>query len=112
MVTSELTWVEFASVVSAAGRAKRIGAPKPMLDLFDVDCGADGPITLLRLDSATVLPMARQLVTWYAARMLGAVHLAVAATDAMAVAAGEPVVLVTRDGQQAMVATEHGLSVL
>ena len=111
VVTSELTRVEFAGVVVAAGRARRIREYRRLLDRFDVDCGVDGSISLLELDRAVVLPMARRLVTEHSVRTLDAIHLAVALTDATVLAAGEPVVLVTRDRQQAAAARAAGLSV-
>jgi uncharacterized protein len=111
VVTSELTRVEFASAVGAAARKLRVAEPTPILDRFDLDCGEDGPLTLLRLDTKVVLPLARRLVSQQAVRTLDAIHLAVVLTDATALAAGEPVVLVTRDTQQAKAATALGLSV-
>jgi hypothetical protein len=80
--------------------------------MFDLDCGDDGPFTLLRLDPRVVLPMARQLVGQQALRTLDAIHLAVALTDAAALTDGEPVVLVTRDEQQAAAARALGLGVV
>jgi predicted nucleic acid-binding protein len=111
VVTSELTRVEFASAVVAAARARQVAAPTPVLERFDLDCAEEGPFCLLRLDSQVVLPLARRLVAQQAVRMLDAIHLAVALTDATALAAGEPVVLVTRDRQQAEAAKALGLSV-
>ena len=111
VVTSELTRVEFASAVSAASRALRVDEPRALLDRFDLDCGEDGAFTLLRLDSQTVLPLARRLVSQQAVRTLDAIHLAVALTDATALAVGEPVVVVTRDRRQAAAAKALGLSV-
>jgi predicted nucleic acid-binding protein len=111
VVTSELTRVEFASAVSSASRARRTEVPRTVLDRFDLDCGEDGPFALLRLDSAVVLPYARRLVAAHAVRTLDAIHLAVALTDATALAPGEEVKLVTRDRQQATVARAAGLPV-
>jgi len=51
------------------------------------------------------------MVTTHTVRTLDAIHLAVALTDATALAAGEPVVLVTRDQQQAAAARAVGLPV-
>jgi predicted nucleic acid-binding protein len=112
VVTSELTRVEFASAVTAATRAHRLEMRSRLLHRFDLDCGPSGPFTLLRLDSAEVLPVARRLVTHQQVKTLDALHIAVALTDATALAAGEPVVLVTRDKQQAAAAEAVGLSVL
>lgn len=112
VVTSELTRVEFAGAVAAACRARRIRKPRTLLDRFDLDSSVDGSISLLHLDSPVVLPLARRLVTEYLVHTLGAIHLAVVLTDATALAAGEPVVLVTRDRKQASVATELRIPVL
>lgn len=111
VVTSELTRVEFASAVSSASRALRVAEPRAVLDRFDLDCGEDGAFTLLRLDSQVVLPLARKLVSEQRLRTLDAIHLAVALTDATALAAGEPVMFVTRDNQQAAAAKALGLLV-
>lgn len=109
VVTSVLTRVEFASAVAAAGRAARLRRPRVLLDRFDADCGDGGAVTLLDLDAATALPLARQLVREYPVRTLDALHLAVALTAAAEVAAGEPVSIVTRDRAQAVAAESLGL---
>ena len=111
VATSELTRVEFASAVAAARRAGKIRETRSLLDRFEVDCAVDGSINLLHLDPPVVLPMARRIVTEHAVRTLDAIHLAVALIDATALAAGDPVVLVTRDKQQAEAARALGLSV-
>ncbi len=109
VVTSELTRVEFASAVAAAGRAGRLRRPRVLLDRFDRDCNGNGPFTLLALHPAAVLPLARRLVREHAVRTLDAIHLAVALTDAVDLAAGEPVSMVTRDRAQAAAAESLGL---
>lgn len=112
VVSSELTRVEFASAVSAASRARRIAKPRPVLDRFDLDCGEEeGVFSLLRLESAVVLPHARRLVAMHSIRTLDAIHLAVALTDATSLAAGDEVKLVTRDQRQAAAARAAGLAV-
>jgi predicted nucleic acid-binding protein len=111
VVTSELTRVEFASAVTAAYRSHRVTQPSVVLDRFDADCGDEGTLTLLRLDCETALPLAYQLVTSQRLRTLDAIHLAVALTEATALAAGEPVTVVTRDQQQAAAAVARGLTV-
>jgi uncharacterized protein len=111
VVTSELTRVEFASAVAAAHRGGRVVQPERYLDWFDEDCDQDGPLTLVRLDAAAVLPFARELVTVERLHTLDAIHLAVALTDGRALAAGDQVVLVTRDTQQAIAAKARGMSV-
>ncbi len=49
VATSSLTRVELASAAHRAARAGRIRDGRAMLDRFDADCGADGPIMRLRL---------------------------------------------------------------
>jgi len=111
VVTSELTRVEFASATAAACRARRLSDPCPVLDRFDLDCGDDGVIAMLRLDPEATLPLARQLVTEHPLRSLDAIHLAVALTTATQLAAGEPITVITRDERQAAAAQAIGLSV-
>lgn len=112
VVTSELTRVEFASAVAAAARAGRLRRPRVLLDRFDRDCGDSGPLTLLALDPAAILPLARRLVREHTVRTLDAIHLAVALTDAVELAAGEPVSMVTRDRAQAEAAESLGLTLV
>jgi predicted nucleic acid-binding protein len=109
VVTSVLTRVEFASAVAAAGRAGRLRRPRVLLDRFDADCRGSGPLTLLDLDTAATLPLARRLVREHPVRTLDAIHLAVALTEATDLAAGEPVSMVTRDKTQAAAAESLGL---
>lgn len=109
VVTSVLTRVEFASAVAAAARAGRLRRYRVLLDRFDADSGDDGPLTLLDLDTASALPLARRLVREHQVRTLDALHLAVALTDAVELAAGEPVSMVTRDCAQADAAESLGL---
>jgi hypothetical protein len=111
VVTSELTRIEFAGAVTAAFRAARTEGADDLLARFDVDCGDDGVITLLRLDPATAFPAAQRLVTEHVLRTLDAIHVAVALTDVTKLAAGEPVELVTRDKRQAAAAAALGLLV-
>jgi predicted nucleic acid-binding protein len=111
VATSELTRLEFASAAAAARRAGKIRDIRSLLDRFETDCGVDGAITVLQLDNAVVLPLARRLVTEHAVRALDAIHLAVALTDPTLLATGDPV-LVTRDRAQAAVAKKLGLPVI
>lgn len=110
VVTSTLARVELASAVAAAARAGRLDRPRLTLDRFDADC-ANGPVTLLSLDSEEALPLAYRLVAEYPLHSLDAIHLAVAMTKAAVLAAGERLVLVTRDGRQAEAAQALGLEV-
>jgi predicted nucleic acid-binding protein len=108
VVTSELTRVELASASSAAVRGGRLKQARIVLDQFDADCADDGPLALIRLDPATVLPRARDLVCTHSLRTLDAMHLAVALGEVTDMAAGEPVVFVTRDAAQAAAARALG----
>lgn len=110
VVTSSLTRVEIASAAHRAARAGRIRDGRAMLDRFDADCGADGLIVRLRL-RPDGLAVAVDLVAAHALRALDAVHLAVALTDAVALAGEEPLTFVTRDAEQATAARAHGLTV-
>jgi uncharacterized protein len=112
IMTTELTRVEFTSAVAARARARKVRNFQALIELFDADCGVNGSINLLRLNNAAVLSVARRLVTEHALRTLDAIHLAVALTNETAIATGEPMVLVTRDRQQAAVAKELGMPVL
>lgn len=109
VVTSELTRVELASALGTAARSGRLRRPDWLLARADADCGPDGPIALLALDPGTVLPRARQLVLDHPVRTLDAIHLAVAATTATELAAGEPLEFVTCDQRQAQTADVLGL---
>jgi hypothetical protein len=104
VVTSEVTRVEFASAVAAAGRAGRLSQAPMVMDRFDADCGDEGPLTLLRLDPEPVLGLAYELVRDHRLRTLDAIHLAVALTDAVDLAGGEKVTVITRDEEQAAAA--------
>jgi hypothetical protein len=111
VVASELARIEFASAVTAAFRDGRVSQAAKVRTRFDADCAEDGAITLLRLDPATVFPVAYDLVTSHQLRTLDAIHVGVALTDVTNLAAGEPVVFVTRDHRQAAAAQASGLTV-
>lgn len=111
VVTSELTRLEMASAVHAAHRDGRVTEPDELLEVFDADCGEDGPIALLRLQHDVVLGLATTMLSEHPLRSLDALHLAVARTAAVDLAAGEPVVLVTRDHRQAAAAAALGMAV-
>jgi uncharacterized protein len=108
VVTSELTRVEFASALAAARRAGGLDQVSDVANRFALDCGDEGPLSLLRLDPGVVLPMAHDLVCRHRLRTLDAIHLAVALTSATALA--DEVVVLTRDAQQVEAAQELGLS--
>lgn len=111
VVTSELTRLEMVGAVHAAHRAGRLDDPDARVAVIDVDCGADGPITLLRMEPDVVFAEATRLVARYPLRSLDALHLAVARTTAAELACGEPIVLVTRDIRQGAAARELGMTV-
>lgn len=110
VVTSALTAVEFASAVAAAFRAGRVPSEPDLIARFDRDTGRTGPISLLRLRPEPVLTMARELVVEHRLRTLDAIHLAVATTDGVALAAGDPFVFVSRDADQLAAASTLGLA--
>lgn len=112
VVTSELTHVEFTSAIAAAHRAGRISNPDAILADFESECGEYGAFSLLAFDSATILPMARQLVLDNPLRAMDAIHLATALIEAVSLAGGEATALVTRDNRQAAAAKVCGLRVL
>jgi uncharacterized protein len=111
VVTSELTRLEVASAVHAAVRAGRLRRADGVLRRADRDWGVEGPVALLALRPAEVLPAARQIVLDHPVRTLDALHLAVATTTAAELAAGDPVEFVTRDARQADAAKALGLPV-
>lgn len=111
VVASELARVELTSAVTAAGRARRLRRPQRLLDRFDADCGPDGPLSLLRLRPEIVLPAAVELVRNHGLRTLDGIHLAVAVEEARPLAGAAGLVFVTRDAEQARVATTLGMDV-
>ncbi len=111
VVTSELARVELTSAITAAGRARRLRRPQRLLDRFDADCGPAGPLALLRLRPEVVLPAAIELVKSHGLRTLDGIHLAVAVAEARPLAGAAGLVLVTRDTDQARVATALDLVV-
>ncbi|MGH4022258.1 MAG: type II toxin-antitoxin system VapC family toxin [Pseudonocardiaceae bacterium] len=104
VVTSELALVELSAAVHAAHRAGRVARPSDILNGIERDCGWGRPVALLRLQPDVVLPLARDLVSAHPLRSLDALHLAVARSPAAELAAGEPIVLVTRHHQAAAAA--------
>lgn len=111
VVTSELTRVELASAVEAAVRAGRMRRSTGLLARADRTWGRDGPVALLALEPRTVLPLARTIVLDHAVRTLDALHLAVACSTTLELAAGDAVEFVTRDARQAEAASALGLVV-
>lgn len=110
VTTCELSRVEYASAVRRAASSGRILDAQGYLDRFDLDASGH-PITLLALRSEPILRRAYELVGIHRLRTLDAIHLAVALEDGRAVAAGEELVFVTRDADQATAAHALGLAV-
>lgn len=111
VVTSEFTRLELASAVLAAARNSRLGDPAPLLARIDADCRPGGPVALVRLDAAAVLPRAYDLVRAYPLGAADALHVAVALAASGPGGPAEEVVFVTRDARQGEAARAEGLSV-
>jgi predicted nucleic acid-binding protein len=107
VLTSELARLELARAVKSAERAGRLPDVAPVLEKIDAHLGTR--IALIELRAEIVLPRARDLVLQHRLNTLDAIHLAVAIEEREAL--GEPVIFVTRDGEQAIVARELGLEV-
>jgi predicted nucleic acid-binding protein len=111
VVTSELTRVELASAAEAAVRAGRIRRSAGLLARADRAWSEDGPVALLALEPRVVLPLARRIVLDHAVPALDALHLAVAGSTTVKLAAGDPIEFVTRDPRQAEAASALGMLV-
>lgn len=110
-MTCEIARVELASAVRAAGRAGRLIAWQRVLDGIDAEIGPGGRIKLVALRSDPIFASARRLLLDHKLRTLDAIHLAVALEDGRSVAAGDDLVFVTRDADQAAAASALGLTV-
>ncbi len=107
VATSELSRLELARAVKSAERAGKLPDVAPVLERVDAHLGTR--IALIELRAKTVLPVARGLVLQHRLGTLDAIHLAVAVEESEAL--GEPLVFVTRDGEQAIAARELGFEV-
>jgi predicted nucleic acid-binding protein len=105
VLASELVRVELARAAKNAERTGRIAAAQHVLDRIDADLGR--AIALVELEPATILPRARGLVLEHRLGTLDAIHLAVALDEARR--SRRPLVLVTRDADQAAAAKALGL---
>jgi hypothetical protein len=105
--TSELARIEVASALESARRSGRAGDTRMVARQFDAETSEGGPIQLLRLRPAAVLPVAHALVTRHPLRTLDAIHLAVA----MDLREDDHIVFVTRDRAQAEAALAEGFEV-
>lgn len=111
VISSALARVELASAVRSGARAGRIHDEDVLQKQILADCGEGGPVVLVELRGAAMLPVAYELVRNHKLRTLDAIHLAVALEEAPAFAGSEEVVLVTRDADQAAAARSLGLDV-
>lgn len=110
-VTSAIARVELASALRAAGRSGRLPTWDVTLDRIEADVAAEGRVKLIPLRVDPILESARRLVLDHRLRTLDAIHLAVALEDGRTLAAGEKLVFVTRDADQAAAAAALGLAV-
>ncbi len=110
-VTSAIARVELASALRAAGRSGRLPTWEVRLDRIEADLAAEGRVKLIPLRADPILESARRLVLDHRLRALDAIHLAVALEDGRTLAAGEELVFVTRDADQAAAAAALGLAV-
>lgn len=111
VLTSELATVEVASACMAAERGGRIDDGRRLTDGFRALCGPGGRIRLLDLAPTSVFAKACGLMQEHRLYALDAVHVAVALTEVVPLAAGEPVRFVTRDRTQAQAARALGFTV-
>lgn len=99
--------------LAAAARAAGVPAPGDLTARFDADCLPGGPLVALALrpDDGPVGETAARLLAAHPVGTAAALHLAVALEVAvpLAAAAGDEVVLVTRDPAQAEAARAAGL---
>jgi len=112
VVVSEVARIELASAMARVGRSGRLPNWKSVLEQIDNDFGDAGPIALVAIRAETVFPAARRLAVESGLRAMDAVHLAVATEECPAIAAGDDVVFITRDREQANAAAALGLVVL
>ena len=108
VVTSEVSRIELASAVHAAGRARRSRSWERLLARIEVNFRPGGPTELLELRPAVVLDRCYRLVVDYGLRTLDALHLAVALEECPAL--DDDIVFVTRDADQASAAAAIGLA--
>jgi hypothetical protein len=112
VVSSEIAALEFTSALSRAATGGRVRTSKRLVQAFEQDCAAEGPISLLPFEPAPVFAATRRLVAGHALRTLDALHLAVAMTDGRAAAGTGALLFATFDAQQARAARAEGLRVV
>lgn len=111
-VTSELARLEFASATMAAARTGRARTPRTVLARFDADCGDGGPLALIALQPAVVLPEAHRLLGEHPLRTLDAIHLAVALAEVRHLSNPDQMGFVSRDDAQLRAAAAEGFHCL
>ena len=109
VVTSELSLVEVTRALGAAERSGRIPNAFSALVGVEEDFTERGPVLVIELRPYPLLRRAREIVLAHRVGTLDAIHLAVALEESEAL--GEPIVFVTRDGEQAIAARDLGLEV-
>jgi hypothetical protein len=112
VVSSEIAALEFTSALSRAATGGRVRTSKRLVQAFEQDCAAEGPISLLPFEPGPVFAATRRLVAGHALRTLDALHLAVAMTDGRAAAGTGALLFATFDAQQARAARAEGLRVV
>jgi len=108
VITSELSLVELSFALRAAECSGRLHDAGAALAGVEEDFSASGPVLVIGLRPDPVL-RARQVVLAHRVGTLDAIHLAVAIEASESL--GEPIVFVTRDGEQAIAARELGFEV-
>ena len=109
VITSELSLVEVTRAFRAAERSGRILDAAAALVGVEEDFSGRGPVLVIGLRSDPVLQRAREVVLAHRVGTLDAIHLAVAIEESEAL--GEPIVFVTRDGEQSIAARALGLEI-
>lgn len=108
LISSVIAEVELTAALHGAARAGRVDDPEVVLSA--ISSALDGPLLFVALDATRVLPLATSLCERHRLRALDAIHLSVALTDGRALA-GEGLVFITRDADQAAAARAEGLEV-
>ncbi len=103
VVSSEVVRVEVAAAFADRPRSREL------LARFDADCGAGGPLLLLRLVAERTFAAAAELARAHGLGPLGAIHVVTALAIAAPLAAPEPLVFVTRDERRREAAEAFGL---
>jgi uncharacterized protein len=111
VITSEIARLELASALRAASVDRRFRRWSEMSQRIDRDLADGGRIGAIELRPDTIFPVAHRLILEHRLRTLDAIHLAVCAGEAPAVAAGDDIAFVTRDKDQANAAKSLGFAV-